>query len=72
MRVRTITKAARTKIEFARLAKDYSGLCRLLVPRPIHDKVDFENVTEITDAMAGRMLTADQEDYFDLPCPAVT
>jgi antitoxin component HigA of HigAB toxin-antitoxin module len=61
-------KATRTKIEFARLAKDYSGLCRLLTPRPIHDKVDFENVTEITDAMAGHKLTADQEDYFDLLC----
>ena len=42
-----------TKIEFARLPKDYAGLCRMLLPRPIHDKVDFENLTEITDAMAG-------------------
>jgi len=50
------------------LPKDYAGLCRLLTPRPIHDKVDFENVTEITDAMAGHKLTADQEDYFDLLC----
>ena len=57
-----------TKIEFARLPKDYAGLCRLLTPRPIHDKVDFENVTEITDAIAGHKLTADQEDYFDLLC----
>ena len=54
-----------TKIEFARLPKDYAGLCRLLTPRTIHDKVDFANVTEITDAMAGHKLTADQEDYFD-------
>ena len=61
-------KTTRTKIEFARLPKDYAGLCRLLTPRPIHDKVDFENVAEITDAMAGHKLTADQEDYFDLLC----
>jgi len=61
-------KTTRTKIEFARLPKDYAGLCRLLTPRPIRDKVDFENVTEITDAMAGHKLTADQEDYFDLLC----
>ena len=61
-------KATRTQIEFARLPKDYAGLCRMLTPRPIRDKVDFENVTEITDAMAGRKLTADQEDYFDLLC----
>jgi antitoxin component HigA of HigAB toxin-antitoxin module len=61
-------KTTQTKIEFARLPKDYTGLCRRLTPRPIHDKVDFENVTKITDAMAGYKLTADQEDYFDLLC----
>ena len=61
-------KTTRARIEFARLPKDYAGLCRLLTPRPIRDKVDFENVTEITDALAGHKLTADQEDYFDLLC----
>ena len=61
-------KTTQTKIKFVRLPKDYAGLCRMLTPRPIHDKVDFENVTEITDAMAGHKLTADQEDYFDLLC----
>ena len=61
-------KTTQTKIEFAGLPKDYTGLCRMLTPRPIHDKVDFENVAEITDAMAGHKLTADQEDYFDLLC----
>ena len=61
-------KTTQAKIEFARLPKDYAGLCRMLTPRPIHDKVDFENVTEITDAMAGHKLTPDQEDYFDLLC----
>ncbi|HXI69754.1 MAG TPA: transcriptional regulator [Verrucomicrobiae bacterium] len=61
-------KTIRVKTEFARLPKDYAGLCRLLTPRPLHDKVDFENVTEITDAMAGHKLTPDQEDYFDLLC----
>jgi len=50
------------------MPKDYTGLCRMLTPRPIHDKVEVENVTEITDAMAGHKLTADQEDYFDLLC----
>jgi hypothetical protein len=62
----------KAQVEFAKLPKDYARLCRVLVPRPIRDKVDFENVTEIPDAMAGRKLTADQEDYSDLPCPAVT
>ena len=40
----------------------------LLTPRPIHDKAEFQNVLEITDAMAGHKLTSDQEDYFDLLC----
>lgn len=61
-------KTTRAKNEFANLPKDYAGLCRLLLPRPISDKVDLDNVTEITDAMAGHKLTADQEDYFDLLC----
>ena len=61
-------KTTQAKVEFARLPKDYAGLCRILTPRPIHDKAEFQNVTEITDAMAGHKLTADQEDYFDLLC----
>lgn len=61
-------KKTHEKVEFARLPKDYAGLCRILTPRPIHDKVELDNVTEITDAMAGHKLTADQEDYFDLLC----
>ena len=46
-------KTTHAKVEFARLPKDYAGLCRILTPRPIHDKVEFQNVIEITDAMAG-------------------
>jgi HTH-type transcriptional regulator / antitoxin HigA len=61
-------KTTISKLEFARLPKDYTGLCRMLTPRPIHDQVDLENVAEITDAMAGYKLTPDQEDYFDLLC----
>ncbi len=61
-------KTTRAKVEFARLPKDYAELCQRLTPRPIHDKAEFQNVTEITDAMAGHKLTPDQEDYFDLLC----
>lgn len=61
-------KTTHRKIEFVRLPRDYASLCRLLTPRPIHDKVDFQNASEITDAMAGHRLTPDQEDYFDLLC----
>ena len=61
-------KTTRAKIDFAHLPKDYAGLCQTLPPRPIHDQVVFDNVVEITDAMAGHELTPDQEDYFDLLC----
>ncbi len=61
-------KRTQAKIEFAGLPKDYAGLCQILTPRPIHDKVEFRNVLEVTDAMAGHGLTSDQEDYFDLLC----
>jgi HTH-type transcriptional regulator/antitoxin HigA len=61
-------KVTHKPMQFERLPKDYAGLCRLLMPRPIHDRIDLENVTEIADAMAGHLLTADQEDYFDLLC----
>jgi antitoxin component HigA of HigAB toxin-antitoxin module len=57
-----------TPIRFEAMPKDYAGLGRMLMPRPIHDPVDFENVTEITDSMAGHKLSPDQEDYFDLLC----
>src|SRR5271154_1958632 len=57
-----------TQLRFEVMPKNYTGLCQILTPRPIHDKVDFENVAEIADTMAGHKLTADQEDYFDLLC----
>jgi HTH-type transcriptional regulator/antitoxin HigA len=60
----------KTKIDFAGLPKDYASLCRVFLPRPIHDKVDYANVAEVTDAMALHQddFTADQTDYFDLLC----
>jgi HTH-type transcriptional regulator/antitoxin HigA len=65
---RDFMKRVRAKIEFAQLPNHYAGLCQLLTPRPIHDKLEFLNVTELTDTMAGHKLTPDQEDYFDLLC----
>ena len=61
-------KMTRPKLEFGRLPKDYGCLCPRLTPRPIHDQIEYDNVLEITDAMAGHELTPDQEDYFDLLC----
>jgi hypothetical protein len=38
-----------------------------VLPRPIHDAVDYNNVVEVTDAMALRQedFTTDQRDYFE-------
>ncbi len=60
----------RTPITFKRLPTDYSGLCRRLLPRPIHDDIDYSNVTEMTDAMVlwQDEFTDDQRDYFELLC----
>jgi HTH-type transcriptional regulator/antitoxin HigA len=59
-------KTTHRSMDFRRMPKDYAGLVRMLPPRPIHDKVDLANATEILDAMAGHDLTADQEDYLDV------
>jgi HTH-type transcriptional regulator/antitoxin HigA len=64
-------KTKGSPIQFTKLPRDYAGLCGLLMPRRIRDKVDYGNLTELTDAMAGHKLTRDQEDYFDLLCRLV-
>jgi len=58
---RTTTVAA----GFKRLPRTYAGLVAMLPPRPIHDKVDYDNAVEMIDRLAGFDLTADQEDYLD-------
>jgi HTH-type transcriptional regulator/antitoxin HigA len=59
-------KTATRSMDFRRMPKDYTGLVRLLPPRPIHDKLDLANATEMIDALAGHDLTPDQEDYLDV------
>ena len=63
----------KTKIRFADLPKDYAGLCRGLLPRPIHDAVEYANVAEVADAMVlwQEDFTPDQADYFDLLCSLI-
>lgn len=52
-----------TPLTFARLPKTYSGLVALHMPRPIHDKVAYDNAVEVVHALAGHKLNHDQEDY---------
>ncbi|HWX23194.1 MAG TPA: transcriptional regulator [Candidatus Binatia bacterium] len=60
----------KSKFRFQDFPKDYERLCRLFLPRPVRDGVDYANVTEVTDAMALWQddFTRDQRDYFDLLC----
>ena len=48
------------------LPKTYAELVALLVPRPINDKVSYENTVAIVDALAGHTLNRDQEDYLEM------
>src|ERR1043165_7982369 len=60
----------RSKLGFEKLPKDYRSLCEVLLPRPIRDAVDYDNVTEVADAMVlwQDSFTRDQRDYFDILC----
>ena len=55
-----------TQIELSHLPTTYSELVAFHLPRPIHDKVSYQNTVEIIDALAGHKLTQDQEDYLEL------
>jgi antitoxin component HigA of HigAB toxin-antitoxin module len=50
---------------FSKLPKTYEALCRLLMPRTLHDEIELAAVTEIIDLMAGHPLSADQADYLE-------
>ena len=64
---------AKVKFRFADLPKDYAALCRLLLPRPLRDTVDYENTAEMVEAMVlwPEDFTPDQRDYFDLLCSLI-
>jgi antitoxin component HigA of HigAB toxin-antitoxin module len=53
-------------INFATLPKTYADLVAMHLPRPIHDKVAYDNAVEIVHALAGHKLNRDQDDYLAL------
>src|SRR5438105_3015536 len=63
----------RTKLEFRNLPKDYAGLCRVLLPRPIRDNVDYDEISEVADAMSlwREKFSSDQADYFEILCTLI-
>jgi HTH-type transcriptional regulator/antitoxin HigA len=48
------------------LPKTYTDLVAVLVPRPIHDKISYDNTVAMIDALAGKDLNRDQEDYLEI------
>jgi antitoxin component HigA of HigAB toxin-antitoxin module len=58
---------------FSSMPKDYTALCQLFLPRPIHDQVAYENTVEMADVFAGFEdgMSDDQNDYFDLLCDLI-
>lgn len=61
MKTRTRTKP----LSHADIPQEYSQLVALLMPRPLHDDVDYRNALAVLDAMAGFKMNRDQEDYFE-------
>ena len=55
---------------FREMPRDYEALCRVYLPRPIHDRAEYENVAEIARVFAGfeEAMSGDQQDYFQLLC----
>ncbi|MFC7339530.1 type II toxin-antitoxin system HigA family antitoxin [Haloferula chungangensis] len=58
---------------FDSMPRDYAGLCRVFLPRPIHDRAGYENTVEVADVFAGHedRMSDGQNDYFDLLCDLV-
>jgi antitoxin component HigA of HigAB toxin-antitoxin module len=50
---------------FTKLPKTYEALCRLHLPRTLHDDAELEAVTRIIDLIAGHPLNKDQSDYLE-------
>ena len=55
------------------MPREYAALCRMHLPRPIHDEDEYENTVAIADVFAGfeSGMTVEQEDYFDLLCTPI-
>ncbi len=66
-------KTSKAKPTFATMPKEYEDLCKLLLPRPIHDKAAYENTTEIAEVFAGweEAMSPGQADYFEILCDMI-
>jgi HTH-type transcriptional regulator / antitoxin HigA len=53
-------------VRIGKLPKTYEKLVAMHVPRPLRDKVSYDNTVAIVDALAGRPLNKDQDDYLEI------
>jgi HTH-type transcriptional regulator / antitoxin HigA len=61
-----IMKTANKANPFPRgIPRTYAELVAILVPRTLHDPVQFKNASQILNAMAGHELNKEQEDYLE-------
>jgi HTH-type transcriptional regulator/antitoxin HigA len=51
---------------FGKMPRTFSGLCRLLPSRPIHDEADYDNAMEMLNSLVGHKLNKDQRDYVEV------
>jgi len=58
-------KAKTERKKRRQLPRTYTGLVKLLPPRPIHDDGELENALEMIRDLAGFDLNEDQEDYLE-------
>jgi len=63
----------KSNLRFAKMPGNYAGLCQILLPRPIHTETDYEETSEIAEAMAvhAEDFSRDQRDYFELLCSLI-
>jgi hypothetical protein len=61
-----MTKTAKRANPFPHgIPRTFTELVRVWVPKAIHGRVEFENASEIMNALAGHNLNKDQEDYLE-------
>ena len=60
-------KTTEKRTDLSKLPKDYAGLCKVYLPRPIHDDAEDEEATAMMNALAVfTRLNTDQRDYLDV------
>ena len=65
--MKKVIRATADSESFTDLPKDYLGLCKCYVPRPLHDAADYAAACQAIEPLVGfeARLNADQTDYLE-------